>query len=65
MADAARLDDCLRWGDDYELLFTAPADADLPVAAHAIGVVNTRADTPLILGQTPLTNPQNLGYNHG
>ncbi|ODT00661.1 MAG: thiamine-phosphate kinase [Erythrobacter sp. SCN 62-14] len=65
VADAARLDDCLRWGDDYELLFTAPADADLPVAAHAIGVVNARADTPLILGQTPLTNPQNLGYNHG
>ena len=37
VADAARREECLRWGDDYQLLFTAPADAALPVAATRIG----------------------------
>ncbi len=65
VADPARLDECVRWGDDYELLFTAPADAALPVPATCIGRVLERASVPLIFGETPITAPDNLGYRHG
>lgn len=65
VADPARLDECVRWGDDYELLFTAPPSLSLPIAAHLIGVVSERQAAPLILGETPLISPANLGYFHG
>lgn len=65
VADPDRLDDCIRWGDDYELLFTAPPDIELPVAATRIGEVSEASDSPLILGQTPLRSPDTLGYQHG
>lgn len=65
VADRARLADCVRWGDDYELLFTAPADAVLPVPAIRIGEVRARAAAPLLLDETPLDDPARLGYRHG
>jgi thiamine-monophosphate kinase len=65
VADPARSGECLRWGDDYELLFTAPSAAQLPVAAHRIGVVTARAEAPLILGGEALHDPSRLGYRHG
>lgn len=65
VADPARLDEAVRWGDDYELLFTAPAGAALPVPATAIGRVLERAAVPLIFGETPIQSPDNLGYRHG
>jgi thiamine-monophosphate kinase len=65
VADAARAAQCLRWGDDYELLFTAPPSATLPVAAHRIGTVIPRADAPLTLGGEPLRDPASLGFRHG
>lgn len=65
VADPAQRDACIRWGDDYELLFTAPPAACLPVAAHRIGTVIERADAPLVLGDEPLRNPASLGYQHG
>ena len=65
VADRARLADCVRWGDDYELLFTAPADAVLPVRAIRIGEVRARAAAPLLLDETPLDDPARLGYRHG
>lgn len=65
VADPARLDECVRWGDDYELLFTAPPGIALPIPAHPIGVVTERQTAPLILGETPLISPANLGYFHG
>lgn len=65
VADSARLDACIRWGDDYELLFTAPPAAPLPVSAHRIGSVTTRSIAPLMLGDAPLTDPTTLGYQHG
>ena len=65
VADSARFDDCLRWGDDYELLFTASAAADLPVAATRIGTVEPEANAPLFLGGTALVDPDSLGYRHG
>jgi thiamine-monophosphate kinase len=65
VADQARLDECVRWGDDYELLFTAPADATLPVPATRIGTVLEQGRTPLIFGETPIQSSANLGYCHG
>lgn len=65
VADPARRDACIRWGDDYELLFTAAPAALLPVSAHRIGIVTERADAPLTLGDEPLTDPASLGYQHG
>jgi thiamine-monophosphate kinase len=65
VADPARRDDCLRWGDDYELLFTAPVNTVLPVAASRIGHVQPSGIAPLVLGVTPLISPNTLGYQHG
>lgn len=65
VADPARRDESVRWGDDYELLFTAPAGAALPVPAACIGTVMARAAVPLIFGATPIGSPANLGYAHG
>lgn len=65
VADPARLNDCIRWGDDYELLFTAPAAAALPVSAHRIGTVTSVAAAPLLLGDEPLSDPATLGFQHG
>ena len=64
-APEARRSDALRWGDDYELLFTAPAGADLPVPATRIGTVEPRGPAPLVLDGAPITSPARLGYQHG
>jgi thiamine-monophosphate kinase len=54
--------DALRWGDDYELLFTAPADAAIPVKATRIGTVLEKRDEPLLLdGALPQGR---LGFEH-
>lgn len=65
VADPAQFEACIRWGDDYELLFTVPPSARLPVPAHRIGTVGPRGPAPLLLGDTPLTDPASLGYHHG
>lgn len=65
VADPARAADCMRWGDDYELLFTAPPSASLPLAAHRIGTVTPRTAAPLMLGDEALGDPATLGYRHG
>jgi thiamine-monophosphate kinase len=65
VADPEYRDACMRWGDDYELLFTAPPAALLPVPAHRIGTVTARAEAPLLLGDTALSDPARLGYRHG
>lgn len=65
VAAPARRDECMRWGDDYELLFTAPPAAGLPVAASRIGDVASASMAPLILGGIALPSPDNLGYQHG
>lgn len=60
--EAAR-DAALRWGEDFELLFTAPPTAKLPVPATAIGEVLARGAVPLLLdGAAPAGQ---LGYQHG
>lgn len=56
--------EALRWGDDYQLLFTAPAAQALPVAAHPIGTVLSLGDVPLVLdGNAPAPDDW-LGYQH-
>lgn len=65
VADPRRAAECLRWGDDYELLFTAPSDAKLAVPAHPIGSVDLRGEAPLICDGIPYPDSAGLGYQHG
>ena len=60
-----RRDECMRWGDDYELLFTLPQDANCPVDATRIGRVEPRGFAPLMLDDHPVVNAEGLGYQHG
>lgn len=55
-------DGALRWGDDYQLLFTLPAGAQSPVKASRIGAAETRREEPLLLDGAPVSGP--LGYEH-
>mgnify|MGYP002651760160 CR=1 FL=1 len=60
---AGRSDDALRWGDDYELLFTLPPDLPPPCRAHRIGHVRAAGVAPLLLDGAPPAGK--LGYLHG
>jgi len=59
-----RLDECIRWGDDYELLFTAPASASLPADATMIGTVQPADAAPLRLDREEISCVDGLGYQH-
>jgi thiamine-monophosphate kinase len=59
-----RRSDALRWGDDYELLFTLPAGNEPPVPATRIGRVEPRGPVPLFLDGEPIANRDGLGYEH-
>ena len=62
VAAEGRRDDALRWGDDYELLFTLPRGVEPPVSATRIGEVRKSGSSPLLLDGEP---PQgSLGYQH-
>ena len=65
VADPDRRDACLRWGDDYELLFTAPERTEIPVAASRIGTVSGDTQAPLWLDGEMIAGPANLGFQHG
>jgi thiamine-monophosphate kinase len=65
VADRGRLEECVRWGDDYELLFTADPACELPVPATMIGTVEEQANAPIFLGDKALSQPGSLGYRHG
>jgi thiamine-monophosphate kinase len=58
----ARRNEALRWGDDYELLFTLPSGTNPPVTAHPIGTVLVRGTAPLLLDGVAPDGP--LGYEH-
>jgi thiamine-monophosphate kinase len=64
VADPARRDECLRWGDDCELLFTLPAGLASPVDAYRIGSVLPAAEADLILDGSGIVEPEGLGYRH-
>lgn len=58
-----RRGEALRWGEDYQLLFTLPAAARPPCPAFLIGQVQKAGNIPLLLDNQP---PQGkLGYEHG
>ncbi|WP_411292077.1 thiamine-phosphate kinase [Sphingorhabdus sp.] len=52
------------WGDDYQLLFTAPPEAALPVPATAVGRVIDGGGLTLKDGANPVKLPPTLGYLH-
>ena len=52
-------------GDDYELLFAAPADAALPVPATRIGVFAAGSGLSLFDASGPVALPSRLGWTHG
>ncbi|MGB7373135.1 thiamine-phosphate kinase [Pontixanthobacter sp.] len=64
VADPARADDCVRWGDDYELLFTLPPRTACPVPATQIGKVEAKDSALLWVDNAILTPADRLGYRH-
>lgn len=62
VAKEERRDDALRWGDDYELLFTLPSGAVPPVPATRIGEVRNGMGQLLLDGMKP---EGRLGFKHG
>lgn len=62
VADPARSDECVRWGDDYQLLFTAPPGTALPVPATQIGLVDAQTRASLWIDRKP--EDDCLGYQH-
>ena len=65
VARAGRADEALRWGDDYQLLFTLPPGTLPAIPATQIGEVRAPGPTPLLLDGTPPDPAQPLGYLHG
>lgn len=59
----ARRDEALRWGDDYQLLFSVPPETALPAGYHQIGTVQPQGPQPLLLDGTAPAG--RLGYEHG
>lgn len=64
-APESRRDEALRWGDDYQLLFTAPEGTQPPITAIRIGTVLPPGPAPILLDDTPLDEDQGLGWRHG
>lgn len=61
----ARRDEALRWGDDYQLLFTLPPGIAPPVRATRIGTVEPcDGDGALVVDGVSITSPDGLGYSH-
>jgi thiamine-monophosphate kinase len=60
----ARRQDAMRWGDDYQLLFSMPEGQLPPVAATAIGQVQRQGEAPLLLDEKPLSEADGLGFEH-
>ncbi len=64
VVDKARFEDCIRWGDDYQLLFTAAPETALPTAATRIGSVLDEGPAPILLDGSPPAANRPLGYQH-
>jgi thiamine-monophosphate kinase len=52
------------WGDDYQLLFAAAPDAQIPVTATVVGNVIEGRGLSLFDGERPIPLPPSLGYQH-
>lgn len=59
-----RRDEALRWGDDYQLLFTLPPEQAPPVAAVRIGIALAAQTDPVLLDGAPPDPAGGLGYEH-
>ena len=64
VVEAGRGDEALRWGDDYQLLFTLAPAVMPPVAAIRIGTVGEPGQFPLLLDGAPPDPARPLGYLH-
>lgn len=60
-----RRQDALRWGEDYQLLFTLPQGVEPPVNAFRIGKARPKGAAAVVLDDLPLTDTGGLGYEHG
>lgn len=63
-APETRRQDAMRWGDDYQLLFTGPESADWPVEVCRIGAVLRAGETPVLVDGEALAPDKPLGYRH-
>jgi thiamine-monophosphate kinase len=52
------------WGDDYQLLFAAPAGLSLPVMATAVGRFAAGSGLSLQYEGAPVPLPASLGFEH-
>jgi thiamine-monophosphate kinase len=59
-----RRDEALRWGDDYQLLFTAPPGFQPAVTAFQIGEVLPKGQSPILLDGSPMDESESLGFQH-
>ncbi len=57
-----RRDEALRWGEDYQLLFTLPDGAAPPIPAWRIGQAHASGGDAILLDSRPVEG--NLGYEH-
>ena len=65
VTEAARADEALRWGDDYQLLFTLSAGSHPPIPATRIGEVREAGASSMLLDELPPDRSHPLGYLHG
>ncbi|MEN9683439.1 MAG: thiamine-phosphate kinase [Pseudomonadota bacterium] len=56
--------EALRWGDDYQLLFTLPAGTTPPIASTPIGVALPTGSSPILLDGAAPPPADTLGYEH-
>jgi thiamine-monophosphate kinase len=56
--------DALRWGDDYELLFTLPLGTEPAVAAIRVGTALPTGDSAVLLDGNPLPSGDMGGFTH-
>lgn len=64
IAPPERLEDAMRWGDDYALLFSTDSGAALPVETQVIGQVLPKGDHLLLLDGIAPPDGARLGYEH-
>ena len=62
LAPEGRLEDAMRWGDDYVLLCTGPEGLDERFPFTRIGKVDVAGAEPLLLDGSPPEG--NIGYTH-
>ena len=63
-APETRRGDALRWGEDYQLLFSMPGDVVPPVEAFRIGEARPAGGDPILLDGQALNETDKLGFQH-